>query len=722
MDKMILNVRGMHCASCASTLENALTKIKGVKEANCNFSNGTATIYGENIFDVPIEKIRMSISSVGFEFVPDQNISFEMRMSERKKEVSLLKRKLLISLIFSLPLIYISMMPMINQNLLPPFLLPDNSPVITVLTQLILTIPILFVGRGFFVSGVSAVLHKTANMDTLISLGVSAAFIYGIYALILILMGQSHMSNHLYFETSGVIITLILLGNYIETFTTKRTEKAVEEINALAPNQAVVLVGGKEQTKKVIDIRKGEIVKIFPGEKIPLDGIVLTGETFIDESMLTGESEKIKKHKGSEVFAGTMNTNGSITFEVQKIKGETVLDGIINLVEEASNSKLPIATLADKICEIFVPAVFSIAVIAGIVWAFITKDAENVINAFISVLVISCPCAMGLATPIAIMIGSGKSAKLGIMFREGKALETLAKINCVLIDKTGTLTKGEINVQRIVCEKNIKEDMIIKYAAGVEKHSEHSYAKAIVEYYESHYGEPVPNVLDFQTKSGIGVFGKIDDKEIKVIRGDEGVAVFYDSKKLGEIILSDEIKEGSKELIKKLKGIQIDTMMITGDNKNKADRIAQELGIDEYYYETLPKNKFEKVEELKKRGKKVLMVGDGINDAPALKTADTSIAIGGRTDIAMESSDIVLMNDNPMLIYKAIRIGNETLKCIKQNLAWAFGYNILAIPIAAGVLKIFGGPMLNPMIAAAVMCLSDFSLIINTYRLQKKKI
>ncbi len=584
-------------------------------------------------------------------------------------------------------------------------------------------------------------------MDSLVAIGTLAAFLYSLYTTLQIANGQIQGMHHhqLYYESAGIIIALILLGKYLESKSKGKTSEAIKKLMGLQPKTAIVLVDGKEVETPIEEVEIGDILLVKPGTKIPVDGVVIEGYTSVDESMLTGESIPVEKNVGSKVTGASINKNGVIKFKAEKIGGDTALAQIIKLVEDAQGTKAPIAKLADTVSGYFVPIVIAIAVVASLLWFLIGgKDIVFVLTIFISVLVIACPCALGLATPTAIMVGTGKGAENGILIKGGEALESAHKVNTVIFDKTGTITEGKPKVTDIVLNNNVKEEYLIKIASSAEKGSEHPLGEAIVKYGEEK-NIKFEKVDNFKAIPGAGIQVTINDESILLgnrklmndnniklgdleeksnILASQGKTPMYiavDGNLSGIIAVADVVKESSKKAIEILHDMGIKVAMVTGDNAKTANAIANQVGIDMVLAEVLPEDKSKEVEKLQNQGKFVAMVGDGINDAPALAKADIGIAIGSGTDVAIESADIVLMKSDLIDVPTAIKLSHETIKNIKQNLFWAFGYNTIGIPVAAGILYVFGGPLLNPMIAAAAMSLSSVSVVSNALRLKNFK-
>lgn len=662
---------------------------------------------------------------------------------KKERESKVMWTKFLVAISFTIPLLYIAMGHMMGLPI-PSFINPEYNPLNFALVQLILTVPIVIAGYKFYTVGFKALLRRSPNMDSLIAVGTSAAFIYGIYAMYKIMNGHNEYAKDLYFETAGVIIALIMLGKYLETRSKGKTSEAIKKLIGLQPKTATIVKGEEEIAIPIEEVEAGDIILVKPGEKIPVDGKVVEGRSSVDESMLTGESIPVEKNIGDKVVGASINKNGIIKFKATKVGKDTALAQIIKLVEEAQGSKAPIAKLADIIAGYFVPIVMAIAVISGLLWYITGSEPVFALTIFISVLVIACPCALGLATPTAIMVGTGKGAELGVLIKSGVALETAYKIETIVFDKTGTITEGKPRVTDIITTGNYKEDKILQIAATSEKGSEHPLGEAIVK--EASQRElSLLKAEEFYAIPGHGIEVKLEgneillgneklmkDKNIDVTLKEEAVRLANEGKTPmfiainnrleGIIAVADVVKENSKKAIEKLHAMGIKVAMITGDNKRTAEAIARQVGIDIVLAEVLPEDKANEVEKLQKEGKKVAMVGDGINDAPALAIADIGIAIGSGTDVAMESADIVLMKSDLLDVVTAIKLSKSTIKNIKQNLFWAFAYNTAGIPLAAGLFYAFGGPKLNPMFAAAAMSMSSVSVVTNALRLRRFKV
>ncbi|MBN1072438.1 heavy metal translocating P-type ATPase [Clostridium botulinum] len=733
-----LKVEGMTCSACANRVERVTKKIGGVQESNVNFATEKLTI----VIDEDVtgySDIKTAVEKAGYKLEKEDKAKEDKKESNPAKE---LLNRFIISVILTVPLLIISMGHMVGMHL-PSIIDPMINPLNFALIQIALTLPVMLVGYKFYKVGIKNLFKLSPNMDSLISIGTLAAFLYGIFAIVKINQGNSEYAMHLYFESAAVILTLITLGKYLEAVSKGKTSQAIKALMGLAPKSATVIRNGIESIIPIEEVVAGDIVLVKPGEKLPVDGEVIEGSTSIDESMLTGESIPVEKEIGSNVIGASINKTGFIKYKATKVGKDTALAQIVKLVEEAQGSKAPIAKLADVISAYFVPIVIGLAIIAAVAWIVAGESMIFALTIFISVLVIACPCALGLATPTAIMVGTGKGAENGVLIKGGEALETTYKLNTIVFDKTGTITEGKPKVTNILVN-NITENEILSLAASAEKGSEHPLGEAIVKEAEDRKLQ-LKEINKFNAIPGHGIEVLIDEKNIflgnkKLMQeknvdissldaqserlSNEGKTPMYisiNSELKGIIAVADTVKENSKEAIETLHSMGIKVAMITGDNKNTTNAIAKQVGIDIVLAEVLPEDKANEVAKLQKDGDKVGMVGDGINDAPALAKADIGIAIGSGTDVAIESADIVLMKSDLMDVPTAIKLSKATIRNIKENLAWAFGYNILGIPVAMGILHIFGGPLLNPMIAAGAMSFSSVSVLLNALRLRNFK-
>lgn len=734
----VFKVEGMTCAACSNRVERVTRKLAGVESSAVNLATEKLTITIDEE-EISYGEINKAVEKAGYKLIKEES---KEETVKKKSDAELLKIRFIWSLIFALPLLIISMGHMVGMPL-PEFMDPMINPLNFALVQIILTVPIMIIGYKFYFVGIKNLIKMSPNMDSLISIGTLAAFFYGIYAVYKIVTGHPEFAMHLYFESAAVILTLITLGKYLEAVSKGKTSQAIKALMDLAPKTATIERDGKQIVIPLEEVVQGDIVLVKPGEKLPVDGIVIEGTTAIDEAMLTGESIPVEKTVGSSVIGASINKNGFIKYKATKVGKDTALAQIIKLVEDAQGSKAPIAKLADIISSYFVPIVIGLAFVAAIGWFIGGKDIEFSLTIFISVLVIACPCALGLATPTAIMVGTGKGAENGVLIKGGEALEVTHKLKTIVFDKTGTITEGKPKVTDIIA-KGFKEEEILVLAASAEKGSEHPLGEAIVKGAEEK-GLNLKELESFKAIPGQGIEVMIDGKEVflgnkklmenkKVFLQDlekisdnlasQGKTPMYIAiagNIAGIIAVADTVKENSRAAIEKLHGMGIKVAMITGDNKRTAEAIAKEVGIDIVLSEVMPEDKSKEVKKLQALGEKVGMVGDGINDAPALAQADIGIAIGSGTDVAIESADIVLMRSDLMDVITAVRLSNATIRNIKQNLFWAFGYNVLGIPVAMGLLYIFGGPLLDPMIAAGAMSLSSVSVLSNALRLRRFK-
>ncbi|WP_373897177.1 heavy metal translocating P-type ATPase [Haloimpatiens sp. FM7315] len=741
LKELTIKISGMHCASCAKSLEKSMLKLIGVDSANVNLASENLFIkYNPN--EIRLSKIKEAIKNTGFTPIDSEKNTLNRNELRKENEMKELKKRFIISMVFAVPILIISMGHMLKMPL-PSIINPSINPMNFALIQLLLLIPVAFTGKDFYIVGFKSLFKGRPNMDSLIALGTLAAITYSFISMYSILKGNTSQAMNLYFESAATILTLITLGKYFEAKSKGKTSKAIKKLIGLAPKMALIIQNNKEVKIPVEEVEVNDIIIVKPGEKIPVDGEVIEGSSFVDESMLTGESIPIEKKKEDKVFAATLNKNGILKFKALKVGKDTALAQIVKLVEDAQGSAPPIARLADVISSYFVPTVIAIALISSIAWFISGKSLIFSVTIFIAVLVIACPCALGLATPTAVMVASGKGAELGILIKSGEALETAHKIDTVVFDKTGTITEGKPKVTDIYSE-NLKNEELLAYAASLEKNSEHPLGEAIVNAAKERNIELL-NAANFLSIPGQGLKAYVENKltilgneklmkenniDVGIYKtklndfakeGKTPMIISIDKIAVGVIAVADVIKKSSIDAINELKAMNIKIAMITGDNKKTAEAIGKKLGIDKILSEVLPEEKAKEISSIQEEGKIVAMVGDGINDAPALAKANVGISIGTGTDIAMESSHIVLMKSDLMEVVTAIRLSKATIKNIKENLFWAFGYNILGIPIAAGVLTLFGGPQLNPMIGAAAMSFSSVFVVSNALRLRNFK-
>lgn len=743
-EKKTFAITGMNCASCAQTIEKATRKLDGVLEANVNLATEKMNIQYD-ASAVSVSDIMDAVSNAGYEAREDIESAESVDEDREKKQRAIknLWKRVWISAVFSVPLLYIAMGHLLGAPL-PSVIDPAFNPAAFAIIQLVLTLPVVIVNRSIYAVGYKTLFRGHPNMDSLIAIGTGAAFLYGIFATIMILWGEVSFANDLYFETAAVILALITLGKYLETLTKGKTSDAIKKLMGLAPKTAIVVRDGKEVEISIDEVVVGDTLIVKPGEKMPVDGLVLEGMTSVDESMLTGESIPVEKTAGDNIIGASINKNGTIQYKATKVGKDTALSQIIKLVEDAQGSKAPIAKVADIISGYFVPIVIGLAILSGLAWYFGGQTGLFALTIFISVLVIACPCALGLATPTALMIGTGKGAENGVLIKSGVALETTHKLQTIVFDKTGTITEGKPKVTDIVVANGVKENELLALAASAEKGSEHPLGEAIVKGAEDRE-LTFMKTRSFSAIPGHGIEVTIDDKNLllgnRKLMDDRNISldslenssnqlasqgktpmyIAMNGKIAGIIAVADTVKENSLKAIQKLHDMGIEVAMITGDNKRTAEAIAKQVGIDRVLSEVLPEDKASEVKKLQDEGRKVAMVGDGINDAPALAQADVGIAIGSGTDIAMESADIVLMRSDLMDVPTAVQLSKSTIKNIKQNLFWAFAYNTAGIPVAMGILFLLGGPLLSPIFAAAAMSFSSVSVLLNALRLKRFK-
>lgn len=731
-------VEGMTCAVCAGRVEKVTKKIEGVQDSVVNLTTEKMSITVDDDI-VTYGDIKRAVEKAGYKLVrEEEKENTEKKLSDKDK----LLRRLIFSCIFTIPLLIVTMGHMVGMPL-PKIIDPMVNPMNFAVFQIILTVPVMAIGYKFYLIGFKNLIKLSPNMDSLIAVGTSAAFLYSVFGMYKIVTGDTIYAMHLYFEAAVTILTLITLGKYLEAISKGKTSEAIKKLMGLAPKTATIIREGNEIVIPIDEVVVGDIILVKPGEKLPVDGEVIEGSTAIDESMLTGESIPVEKIVGSNVIGASINKTGFIKYKATKVGRDTALSQIIKLVEDAQGSKAPIAKMADVISAYFVPIVIGLAIFSAIAWLIAGETPVFALTIFISVLVIACPCALGLATPTAIMVGTGKGAENGVLIKGGEALEITHKINTIVFDKTGTITEGKPVVTDIV-SRGKENNILLALAASAEKGSEHPLGEAIVRAAIEKNIE-LKSLENFNAIPGHGIEVVIENESILLgnlklmkersidigeLRGEadrlanEGKTPMFiaiNNSLEGIIAVADTVKPSSINAIKELHNMGIKVAMITGDNKKTAEAIAKQVGIDIVLSEVLPEDKANEVKKLQGKDDKVAMVGDGINDAPALAQADIGIAIGSGTDVAIESADIVLMRSDLMDVIVAIKLSKATIRNIKQNLFWAFGYNVLGIPVAMGVLHIFGGPLLNPMIAAAAMSLSSVSVLANALRLKKFK-
>ncbi|NQM38258.1 heavy metal translocating P-type ATPase [Streptococcus suis] len=740
-------IEGMTCASCAMTVEKALGKLAGMEEVAVNLATEKATMtYDKDRLDAAA--ILSAVEQAGYKAVLPQTNSPVTAVESKEQYQSDLWSRFIWSTVFTLPVLYIAMGPMLPGGGLPlPAFL--HQPLTFALVQLFLTLPVMYIGRAFYQKGFKTLFAGHPNMDSLIAVGTSAALVQGLIMTVLIARGQADLSHghpELYFESAAVILTLITLGKHMEALSKGWTSDAIKKLMNLAPKTARLIRDGQEVTLPLEQVQVGDVLQVRPGEQIPVDGKVLQGQSTVDESMLTGESLPVKKAVGDSVVGATLNQHGAFQMQATKVGADTTLAQIIRLVEEAQGSKAPIAQLADRVSAVFVPIVMVLALLSGLAWWTLgQKPWIFSLSITISVLVIACPCALGLATPTAIMVGTGKGAENGLLFKSGQAVEVLQKVDTIVFDKTGTITQGKPQVTDMTVFSSATEEEVLQLAASAEQYSEHPLAQALLKSAEDAGLSLLPS-QDFQALSGRGLSVKIAEQTILLgnekLMKESGIALgsaiataetyanqaktpvylAADGHLLVVIAIADQVKPSSHAAIQALHQMGLEVVMLTGDNEKTAQAIADQVGIDTVISQVLPEDKANQVKALQAQGKQVAMVGDGINDAPALAQAEVGIAIGSGTDVAIESADLVLMHSDLMDVPKAVRLSQLTMKTIKQNLFWAFAYNVIGIPIAMGLLHLFGGPLLNPMLAGAAMALSSVSVLLNALRLRTRKL
>ena len=735
MKKIILAIDGMTCSACSNGLEKYLNKQNGIIEAQVNLVMANATVnYDENILD--INKIEKFVKEAGFKSLGE----FKQIKIETKNKKG--KIKFIVFSFLAIVLMYISMGHMINLPIID-ILNSHFNPIAYTAVLLCLTIAFLIYGFDIIKNGYKNLIHKTPNMDTLVSLGVLCSFVYSLYATYMIFNGKHEYTMNLYFESAAIIIYFIKLGRYIDGISKDKTKEAIKKLVEITPNKAVIKVDGQEKVVTLDEIKKGMIVIAKPGEKIAVDGEIINGKSHLDESFITGESKPVKKQEGEKVIAGSLNYDGYLEYKAEKIGKESTISEIVRLVIEASNTKAPIAKIADKVSGYFVPFVIAIAIITFFVYLFLGYDFSVALGTFITVLVVACPCSLGLATPLAIVVSEGICANNGILVKKSEILENAQKVNTIVFDKTGTLTYGKLKVSKIINLSGIEEKELMQLVCSLESKSTHPISKAFLSYMKDNKIEKV-DVDEFNEITGYGIIGKIDNKKIilgnkkildkynienKFLKeenelAEEGNSIIYvviDNEIKSIIGTNDIIREGIEQSIKSLNRYGIETIMLTGDNQITAQKIAEKVEITKVVSNVLPAEKVNVIKNLKKENKYVMMCGDGINDSPALAVADIGVSVKSGTDIAMDSSDVILTQNDISSIMKLIRISKKTIRNIKQNLFWAFFYNLLMIPIAMGIFR-FIGITINPMIASVTMVLSSITVILNALRLKRIKL
>lgn len=738
-------VDGMVCAACAATVEGAVKKLRGMESCAVNLTTEKMSVtYDQEQLDA--DQIAKAVADSGYSahvFDEKKDASQEERELQR---LAGMKIRLIWSAIFTLPLLYISMGSMVGLPL-PQIVDHHSHPLVFVLSQLLLTLPVMVLGWHFYRSGFKSLSKAHPNMDSLVAVATSAALLYSLYSTYHVILGHHHYIHQLYFESVAVILTLITLGKFFETLSKGRTSEAIKKLMHLSAKEALVIRNNQEILLPIEELVIGDRVLVKPGEKIPVDGQIVTGQSSIDESMLTGESIPVEKTVGDQVYGGSINSQGALTVQAEKLGKDTLLSQIIQLVEEAQETKAPIAKIADQVSGIFVSIVMGIALVTGLVWFFLGGESFTfALTVAVSVLVIACPCALGLATPTAIMVGTGLAAEHGILFKSGDSLELAHQVDTIVFDKTGTLTQGKPELLSLYSYAgDLDQASLLTVLASLEANSSHPISSAIV----AKAKEDQLQLLDveqFKNLAGFGLKGQINGQEWLVgnknlmeqasidltpARSDfdlltqQGQTPIYAASQgqlMGLLGVADQLKPDSQEALSQLKERGFDLVMLTGDNEQTAQAIAQKAGLGHVISQVLPDQKAQTISDLQAQGKKIAMVGDGINDAPALATADVGLAMGAGTDIAIESADVVLMKPDLMDVAKAMIVSQATIKTIKENLFWAFIYNVLAIPVAMGVLYLFGGPLLNPMLAGLAMSFSSVSVVLNSLRLKYRKV
>ena len=733
MKKIILSIEGMTCSACSNGLEKYLNKQKGIKQASVNLVLANASIeYDEKILTV--DQLNEFVKKAGFKSLGEfKEIKIE---SKNKKE----KRKFIFFTVLAIIFMYIAMGHMIHLPTLE-MIDPSKNPIGYTICLFIFTILFFIYGFDILKNGYKNLIHKIPNMDTLVGIGVLSSFLYSIYSMVLIIRGDTSAIHHLYFESAAMVIYFVKLGRYLDGISKDKTKEAIQKLVKITPEKATIKVDGKEKIVTIDEVHKGDIVVSRPGERISVDGEIIEGKAHLDESFITGESKPVTKDRGAKVIAGSINYDGYIEYKAEKIGRESTISEIVKLVVEASNTKAPIAKMADIVSSYFVPIVMIIAILSFLLYLILGYDFASSLIVFVTILVVACPCSLGLATPLAIVVSEGKCANHGILVKSSEILENAQKINTVVFDKTGTLTYGTLKISEIKNYSKMENNELLQLIGSIERKSTHPIGKAFTDYMEENRIKPL-EVKEFGNVSGYGVIGKANNQKViignaKILKsfqienpykedenelakkGNSIVYVVQDKEIIALIGVNDIIRKNAKEVIEKLNKNKIDTIMLTGDNKETAETIAKEIGIGKVIANVVPSEKTQVIKELKKQSKNVMMCGDGINDSPALATADIGVSVKSGTDIAMDSSDVILTRNNLDCILTLIHISKSTMKIIKQNLFWAFFYNILMIPIAIGILKPVG-IVINPMIASLAMVISSLTVILNTLRLRKK--
>ncbi|MDP6430926.1 MAG: heavy metal translocating P-type ATPase [SAR324 cluster bacterium] len=731
-----LDIQGMTCAGCVSSVEKALGNVNGVDSAEVNFALNRASVHFNPEF-ANSSQLVSAVEAAGFSARRlKENDNLAQHSEQSEEEYLKLRGRMKFALGFSVPLVLLAMAPMLEVSL-PALIAPETEPLNYGMIQLILALPVLWAGRDFYTKGFAAFFCRSPNMDTLIAMGTSAAVGFSIWNL----SGMSQNMEGLYFETAGVIISLILLGKSLESKSRTRASEAINSLLKLRPKEAILVHNGKESSISIDLVHSGDILKIRPGSIIPVDGVIVEGSSYVDESMLTGEAVPVKKTIGTEVTGGTLNTNGVLDIRVKRVGAQTTLSGIIHMVENAQLAKAPVSRVADKVAGVFVPIVLIIAAVSGILWWVSGAEANEILSYTIAVLVIACPCALGLATPIAILVGTGIGARNGVLFRSAVALEAAHDLDTLFMDKTGTLTEGSPKVTKLLTMEGFEKEFLLLYAASTEQGSEHPLGRAVVEEAEKYNFEST-EISGFEAKSGFGVKAKVNGSTVitgnqslmqaeninfdippetakQIPIGSTSVFVGIEGKLAGVICLEDQARPESIQAVGKIREMGLEVVMLTGDQQTSADAVAQKTGITKLHSAVIPEEKSKIIKDYQQKGCRVGMIGDGINDAPALAQAEVGISMGSGTDVALETSDVVLMKNDLRHVVVALLLSRATLRNIRQNLFWAFGYNVIGIPVAAGLLVPLGGPALHPMLAATAMALSSVSVVLNSLRLRK---